>query len=98
MRYRNITFCAIRPLRGIQRRGRARCLTSADQYYALIQTILLIEALKDASTDPTRVSRHWLVLSVATLSLAYGTRVARESWDYSVTCGRRPPPNRLGKA
>ena len=31
---------------------------------------------KTRRTDPTRVSRHWLVLSVATLlALAYGTRV-----------------------
>ena len=31
---------------------------------------------KTRRTDPARVSRHWLVLSVATLlTLAYGTRV-----------------------
>ncbi len=31
---------------------------------------------KTRRTDPARISRHWLVLSVATLlALAYGTRV-----------------------
>ena len=31
---------------------------------------------KSRRTDPARISRHWLVLSVATLlALAYGTRV-----------------------
>ena len=33
-------------------------------------------AIKTRRTDPARISRHWLVLSVATLlTLAYGTRV-----------------------
>ena len=43
---------------------------------------------KTRRTDPTRVSRHWLVLSVATLlALAYGTRVedAQEQ-----DCSRQP--------
>ena len=34
---------------------------------------------KTRRTDPARISRHWFVLSVATLvALAYGTRVANE--------------------
>ena len=48
---------------------------------------------KTRRTDPARVSRHWLVLSVATLlALAYGTRVedAHERRVAQATCGRRP--------
>ena len=46
---------------------------------------------KTRRTDPTRVSRHWLVLSVATLlALAYGTRVEdpRSGGLLQGTCGR----------
>ena len=44
-------------------------------------------------TDPERVSRHWLVLSVATLwTLAYGTRV-EDAFDLGIAPGRlRAPP------
>ena len=48
---------------------------------------------KTRRTDPTRVSRHWLVLSVATLwVLAYGTRV-EDAFDRGIAPGRlRAPP------
>ena len=44
-------------------------------------------------TDPARVSRHWLVLSVATLlALAYGTRV-EDAHDRKIAPGNlRTPP------
>ena len=48
---------------------------------------------KTRRTDPTRVSRHWLVLSVATLlALAYGPgwRTPRSGGLLQATCGRRP--------
>ena len=48
---------------------------------------------KTRRTDPTRVSCHWLVLSVATLlALAYGTRAETPMTAGSpqATCGRRP--------
>ena len=47
-------------------------------------------------TDPQRVSRHWLALSVATLwTLAYGTRVEDAS-DLGIAPGRlRAPPKSL---
>ena len=49
---------------------------------------------KTRRTDPDRVSRHWLVLSVATLlSLAYGTRVEDAPTTATLTqatCARRP--------
>ena len=48
---------------------------------------------KTRRTDPTRISRHWLVLSVATLlALAYGTRV-EDANDRKIAPGRlRAPP------
>ena len=48
---------------------------------------------KTRRTDPTRISRHWLVLSVATLlALAYGTRV-EDAYDRNIEPGnlRKPP-------
>ena len=47
---------------------------------------------KTRRTDPARVSRHWLVLSVATLlALAYGTRVEDAHVGLlQATCARRP--------
>ena len=49
---------------------------------------------KTRRTDPTRVSRHWLVLSVATLlALAYGTRV-EDAQERRIAPGNlRAPPN-----
>lgn len=51
---------------------------------------------KTRRTDPRRVSRHWLVLSVATLlALAYGTRV-EDADDLGRAPGRlRTPPKHL---
>ncbi len=51
---------------------------------------------KTRRTDPTRVSRHWLVLSVATLlALAYGTRV-EDAQDRRIDPGNlRAPPKAL---
>ena len=51
---------------------------------------------KTRRTDPTRVSRHWLVLSVATLlALAYGTRV-EDAQDRRIAPGNlRTPPKVL---
>ena len=51
---------------------------------------------KTRRTDPTRVSRHWLVLSVATLlALAYGTRV-EDAQDRRISPGNlRPLPKVL---
>ena len=51
---------------------------------------------KTRRTDPARVSRHWLVLSVATLlALAYGTRV-EDAQDRRITPGNlRTPPKAL---
>ena len=48
---------------------------------------------KTRRTDPTRISRHWLVLSVATLlTLAYGTRV-EDANDRGIAPGNlRAPP------
>ena len=47
---------------------------------------------KTRRTDPERISRHWLVLSVATLlALAYGTRV-EDAYD------RRIAPRQLACA
>ena len=48
---------------------------------------------KTQRTDPARVSRHWLVLSVATLlALAYGTRV-EDAHDRRIAPGNlRTPP------
>ena len=48
---------------------------------------------KTRRTDPARVSRHWLVLSVATLlALAYGTRV-EDAHDRRIAPGNlRTPP------
>ena len=48
---------------------------------------------KTRRTDPARISRHWLVLSVATLlALAYGTRV-EDANDRKIDPGRlRTPP------
>ena len=47
-------------------------------------------------TDPARISRHWLVLSVAAmLTLAYGTRV-EDAFDRKTAPGRlRTPPKAL---
>ncbi len=51
---------------------------------------------KTRRTDPTRVSRHWLVLSVATLLvLAYGTRV-EDAQERGIAPGNlRKPPKAL---
>ena len=51
---------------------------------------------KTRRTDPTRVSRHWLVLSVATLlALAYGTRV-EDAQERRIAPGNlRTPPKAL---
>ena len=51
---------------------------------------------KTRRTDPTRISRHWLVLSVATLlTLAYGTRV-EDANDRGIAPGNlRAPPKAL---
>ena len=51
---------------------------------------------KTQRTDPTRVSRHWLVLSVATLlAMAYGTRV-EDANDRRIAPGNlRTPPKAL---
>ena len=51
---------------------------------------------KTQRTDPTRVSRHWLVLSVATLLvLAYGTRV-EDAQERGIAPGNlRKPPKAL---
>ena len=51
---------------------------------------------KTRRTDPARVSRHWLVLSVATLlALAYGTRV-EDAQDRRIAPGHlRAPPKAL---
>ena len=51
---------------------------------------------KTRRTDPARISRHWLVLSVATLlTLAYGTRV-EDANDRRIAPGNlRAPPKHL---
>jgi hypothetical protein len=51
---------------------------------------------KSRRTDPQRVSRHWLVLSVATLwTLAYGSRV-EDAADLGIAPSRlRTPPKSL---
>ena len=51
---------------------------------------------KTRRTDPTRISRHWLVLSVTTLlALAYGTRV-EDAHDRRIAPGNlRTPPKAL---
>ena len=51
---------------------------------------------KTRRTDPARISRHWLVLSVATLlALAYGTRV-EDAHDRRIAPGSlRAPPKAL---
>ena len=51
---------------------------------------------KTRRADPTRISRHWLVLSVATLlALAYGTRV-EDAHHHGVTPGNlRAPPKAI---
>ena len=51
---------------------------------------------KTRRTDPARISRHWLVLSVATLlALAYGTRV-EDTYDRRIAPGSlRTPPRTL---
>ena len=51
---------------------------------------------KTRRTDPARISRHWFVLSVATLlTLAYGTRV-EDAHDWRIAPGSlRIPPKEL---
>ena len=51
---------------------------------------------KTRRTDPARISRHWFVLSVATLlTLAYGTRV-EDAYDRRLAPGSlRAPPRAL---
>ena len=51
---------------------------------------------KTRSPDPARISRHWFVLSVATLlTLAYGTRV-EDAYDRRLAPGSlRAPPRAL---
>ena len=52
---------------------------------------------KTRRTDPARISRHWFVLSVATLlTLAYGTRV-EDAYDRMLAPGSlRAPPQGAG--
>ena len=51
---------------------------------------------KTRRTDPARVSRHWLVLSVATLlTLAYGTRVEDANDRRIAPANLRTPPKAL---
>ena len=51
---------------------------------------------KTRRTDPTRISRHWLVLPVATLlALAYGTRVEDAHDRRIAPCNLRTPPKTL---
>ena len=54
---------------------------------------------KTRREDPERVSRHWLILSVATLwTLAYGSRV-EDANDRGIAPGRlRAPPKTLSKS
>ena len=48
---------------------------------------------KTRRTDPARISRHWLVLSVATLlALAYGTRVEDANDRKLAPSNLRAPP------
>ena len=51
---------------------------------------------KTRRTNPARISRHWLVLSVATLlALAFGTR-AEDAFDRKIAPGSlRSPPKSL---
>ena len=53
---------------------------------------------KTRRTDPARISRHWLVLSVATLlALAYGTRV-EDAHERRIAPGSlRAPPKALSR-
>ena len=54
---------------------------------------------KTRRTDPARVSRHWLVLSVATLlTLAYGTRVEDANDRRVAPANLRTPPKALAHA
>ena len=51
---------------------------------------------KTRRTDPTRISRHWMVLSVATLlTLAYGTRVEDAHDRQIAPANLRMPPKVL---
>ena len=51
---------------------------------------------RDPRTDPARVSRHWLVLAVATLlTLAYGTRVPDANDRRIAPANLRTPPKAL---
>ena len=51
---------------------------------------------KTRRTDPARISRHWLVLSVATLlTLAYGTRVEDANERRIAPSSLRVPPKAL---
>ncbi len=51
---------------------------------------------KTRRTDPARISRHWLVLSVATLlALAYGTRVEDANDRRIAPSSLRTPPKAL---
>ena len=51
---------------------------------------------KTRGTDPARISRHWLVLSVATLlALAYGTRVEDANERRIAPSSLRVPPKAL---
>ena len=51
---------------------------------------------KTRRTDPARVSRHWLALSVATLlALAYGTRV-EDAHDRRIAPGNLRTPPKAG--
>lgn len=55
---------------------------------------------KTRRTDPARISRHWLVLSVATLlTLAYGSRV-EDAAEFDVAPGRlrAPPKTRIHRS
>ena len=50
---------------------------------------------KDPRPDPARISRHWFVLSVATLlTLAYGTRV-EDAYERLAPGSLRAPPRAL---
>ena len=53
---------------------------------------------KTRRTDPARISRHWLVLSVATLlALAYGTRVEDANERRIAPGSLRAPPQSLSR-
>ena len=74
-----------------QTKARRQCRTC--QYSQRRSTTNRRLSPKSRRTDPARISRHWLVLSVATLlALAYGTRV-EDAHDRRIVPGNlRTPP------